>query len=413
MNKLNIKEIPGAYVIRWREGRHPNYRYAQETLRGVSKMEARRILIQRIAVAKAGRSTRRHERLSFADLVERYMNSRAPSFSVGWRRTVGGQLRHHILPAFGQCMLDSFRLLHFEDYRNRRVASGAANATINREMATIKAILRFAEDNGMLDKFPIPRRTLRPLPESPRSEFFTTDEWAAFTRSYDLGNAAWEDHLREIRRYGPVICDPTTGSARRHGASLRPDSEAASAYRDRLRASMDVFKVTLLTGCRISEVLGLTWEDVDLARSLISIYQPKTKRTKVLPLSPELRDLIRAQTRGIGKAPLLQRPGGGAWDLSRIEKAFRIARKVSRVRPSLTIHSIRHSAASWLTQEGFSERLVADYLGHAARSVTAGYSHLNADHLRPAAEQLGRLSRALVEPETGRALDANNTDREG
>jgi integrase len=62
--------------------------------------------------------------------------------------------------------------------------------------------------------------------------------------------------------------------------------------------------------------------------------------------------------------------------------------------PELRIHDLQHTAASWLTIAGTSERGVRDALGHADARMTARYSHLAPEHLQEALDLLGKLSQA-------------------
>jgi integrase len=71
-----------------------------------------------------------------------------------------------------------------------------------------------------------------------------------------------------------------------------------------------------------------------------------------------------------------------------------MAKRLAGVRPELRIHDLRHTAASWLTIAGTSERKVRDVLGHADARMTATDSHLAPEHLQEAADVLGKLSRA-------------------
>jgi site-specific recombinase XerD len=58
--------------------------------------------------------------------------------------------------------------------------------------------------------------------------------------------------------------------------------------------------------------------------------------------------------------------------------AFRLARKASRVNSASTSHSLRHSYATHLLEQGVSVLQISQYLGHNSIETTAIYTHLTA-----------------------------------
>lgn len=410
------------WIIRWLEGSRPNRVYRQtkiptvnEDLSPVTYDDACDVWKAKVAEAAATRRRPVGPRPTFAPLAERYMEVHGPELSESWRKRVNGILRGYLLPRFGTKRCEDLTAGDVARYRNDRRADGASNATINREVTTLLSILTFGETEDWIPRAPIPRGKVRPLPERRVETFFLPEEWQRLRRAFD-DRKAWEKHRAKIRTFGPVVADARApkGTGRRHGAGLKPDGDASHAYRERLRAAMDVLECILLTGSRIGEVLALTWDAVDWKRDRITIFQPKVGRAKVLPLTPELRDLLLAQPKGIGKTPVFRRPGPpGAkpapWEKSKIERAFRLARQLAKIRPELRIHDLRHAAASWATAAGASDRHVRDLLGHSSISMTARYAHVTPEDLLPAADSVSRL--ASGRPPVTRTGDAQATPK--
>ena len=404
------------WIIRWLEGSRPNRVYRQtkiptvnEDLSPVTYEDACDVWKTKVAEATATRRRPVGPRPTFAPLAERYMEVHGPELAPSWRKRVAGILRDHLLPRFGTKRCESLTAGDVARYRNDRRTAGASNATINREVTTFLSILTFGETEDWLPRAPIPRSKVRPLPERKVETFFLPEEWQRLRSAFD-DVKTWERHRAKIRTFGPVISDATApkGSGRRHGAGLKPDGDASHAYRQRLRQAMDVLEAVLLTGSRLGEILALTWDAVDWKADRITIFQPKVSRTKVLPLTPELRALLQRQPKGIGKTPVFRRPApAGAkpapWEKSKVERAFRLARQLSRVRPELRIHDLRHAAASWATAAGASDRHVRDLLGHSSISMTARYAHVRPEDLLPAADSVSRLA-------SGRAPVTRNGD---
>ena len=391
----------GSWMFRYYENGSKSGRYLQTILPAeTTKTEAGDAYKKALAGASARRGRGHVPRVTFAELAERYVERGTAELAPRWAAHVGSLLEKHVLPVFGPRMVASLRPLDVEEYRAARVAAGAAPATANREVSAILRVLSWSLRNDFIETSPIPHGRIERLPEPVKSTYFTADEWAALARAFD-DPRTWERDREKVRRLGPVLERPGK-TARRFGGGRRPDSEASHAHREHLRATMDVFRALLLTGSRLGEIIGLTWQDVDLDAGRLHVFQPKTKRAKILALSPELRALIEAQPRGIGAAPVFRgRPrtmkdgttkGGGPWDAAFLQRAFKLAKKLSGVRPELRIHDLRHTAASWLTIAGTSERRVRDVLGHTDARMTARYSHLAPEHLQEALDVLGKLS---------------------
>jgi len=63
---------------------------------------------------------------------------------------------------------------------------------------------------------------------------------------------------------------------------------------------------------------------------------------------------------------------------SAVQEVFRLAREASGIHPQATSHTLRHSYATHLLEEGVSLRQISSYLGHESLDTTAIYTHLTA-----------------------------------
>lgn len=381
------------WVFRYFEDGTKKSKYKQVILPAeLDQKEAEAIYRQRLAEA-AERGGKAYAPHTFGDLAEKYLAGR--ELAPNWAKTVDGLLRLHLLPVFGKTLFSKLKAYDVDLYRKARMAEAKKGAkvsvaSVNREVTTLLVILNYAEKKNLIERSPIRRGAVETPAEELRELYFTPDEWYALLGAFDQP-AAWEKHRAKIRRLGPIIADPEAGTERRHGGGIRPDSKASHAYRDRLRQALDVLHAALLTGSRIGEVIGLTWDAVDLEEGIVTVYQPKVKASKLVPVTPELRALLKAQTQGIGKAPVFQKPGGGAWEKKLLNNAFQVAKKLSGVRRELRIHDLRHTAASWAEQAGVQEGAIKAFLGHAVQGATGRYVHRSAESSRPAAEAVSRI----------------------
>lgn len=76
---------------------------------------------------------------------------------------------------------------------------------------------------------------------------------------------------------------------------------------------------------------------------------------------------------------------------SSVQGAFRLALAQSGIGKPATPHTLRHSYATHLLEEGVSIRLISEYLGHASLDVTVIYTHLTACNEARTREALERL----------------------
>jgi len=221
-----------------------------------------------------------------------------------------------------------------------------SNASINREMAFLRATLYDAMGRGLIDRNPCARMKLL-HEENTRTRILTEAEQPKLLEKAD----DW----------------------------FRP-----------------VLQTAILSGLRLGEILGLKWDDVDFERKLIFVsHQSKSHKRREVPLLPQLAQLLAAQ-------PEMIREGGGKSeyifpDLANgdrrpyhdAQNAFLRVRKTAGLK-DLHFHDLRRTFASRLAQRGVSLQAIAKLLGHGATYVTERYAHLSCDDLREAVNRLMR-----------------------
>lgn len=137
----------------------------------------------------------------------------------------------------------------------------------------------------------------------------------------------------------------------------------------------------VLTGLRRGEIVNLKWTDVDLQRRIIQIQSTPTFRTKqgrrrIVPLSETATYLLQAK-HGKDAAEYVFTHNGKQVDDEWLSQAFKKAVSKAKLnKPGLHFHSLRHTFASWLVQDGCSLYEVQHLLGHSSSKVTEVYAHL-------------------------------------
>lgn len=133
-------------------------------------------------------------------------------------------------------------------------------------------------------------------------------------------------------------------------------------------------------GLRISEALGLAPKDIDSSRMLIHIRNGKGGKERYSILSTCLLFLLRAYWRAnqedksilLFPGTLSQKP----INRSLVRRAVLIALKKAGIEKRITLHSIRHSFASHMLENGADIRTIQCLLGHSTITTTSKYTHV-------------------------------------
>lgn len=162
----------------------------------------------------------------------------------------------------------------------------------------------------------------------------------------------------------------------------------------RLRAAIEAegaehlpeLDLALHTGSRRSEQYGLTWENVNVARRVLTIPRSKNGLTRHVPLNaPALAALAELHKRGDGTGPVMRNLEGEP--LANSRHWFEPAMRHAKLR-TFSWHCLRHTFASRLVMAGVDIRTVQELLGHRSILMTVRYSHLSAQHTLAAVERL-------------------------
>ena len=341
------------------------------------------------AAARAGRPLPRGWTL--ADAGAEYMTELGTRGAApATIRTLEGQLRVHLVPAFGTRRLDTIRPAGVETWAAQLAEDGSAPASVNLIVATLRRIIGRAVAWGWIDRNPLPPGSVRPRPtQGGRITYLSPDEWQRFQTAID-DPLRWETHARAVAN-SPRSTDPVV-------------------YRRSLVASLDVFRFLLYSGSRIGEACALRWENVDLENGTVTIPMPKVRRPKLIPLSDELRAVLEARPRGTPAGFVFTPPSRQPWTPKTLSHLFYARAKLAGIRSSLSPHSLRHTFASWAVAAGEDLVNVRDALGHSNITQTAKYSHLNLDALRKTFDTVGAVDKSIRRQTGANPAHDNGTD---
>ena len=158
-----------------------------------------------------------------------------------------------------------------------------------------------------------------------------------------------------------------------------PDTDTWLGRRDRT-----LLLLTVQTGLRVSELIGLCCQDVVLGHGAHVRCLGKARKARCTPLREDTVKALSAwldERRGQPADPLFPNRGGGPLSHDSIEHLVGKYATIARQRsPSLekkhiTPHVLRHSAAMELLQHGVDRAVIALWLGHESVETTQIYLH--------------------------------------
>ncbi|MEK7466197.1 MAG: site-specific integrase [Planctomycetota bacterium] len=284
--------------------------------------------------------------MTFAEFVEGEYLSHAQATHTVRTFEADGKNAKIAIAAIGKMLLRSITSGDVQRFVDRQMSNVTRTgrairpATVNRRLAFIKGALSEAARRGYIDRNPGSGVGL--LPENnDRIRWLTADEEARVL-------------------------------------SLAPDF---------LRP---IIKTATNTGGRMSEVLGLTWGDIDFDRRLVCFAHAKNHRTRFVPMNETLFENLKAVPHAVGPEGLaafvFTNPATGEKYVDVSHTFLRAARKAGLL--GVCFHTTRHTFASRLAQKGVALQTIKELLGHQTMTMTLRYAHLCPSNLKAAVDLL-------------------------
>lgn len=231
-------------------------------------------------------------------------------------------------------------------YMTQLKERGLAAATIARKLAAIKAFYRFMTAEGYMDANP-------------------AEVVEAGTKGIKLPRVLSEDEVVRLLN--------------------QPDITTAEGFRDRT-----MLEVLYATGMRVSELINLTLERVDLNMKYIIAFG-KGSKERIVPLGSVAAEFLQQYLEKV--RPKLTHEdkntnivflafGGHELTRQRFWQIIRAYGRKAKINKALTPHILRHSFATHLLDNGADLRSVQELLGHSDISTTQIYTHLTNKRLR-------------------------------
>jgi site-specific recombinase XerD len=153
-------------------------------------------------------------------------------------------------------------------------------------------------------------------------------------------------------------------------------------------------------GIRVLEVAGLRVEDVDSGWGVILLRHGKGANDRNVMLSPQFLGILRTYWRFVRPKTFLfpGRDDDHSIDPTVLHTACRSAVKAAGLTKRVTLHTVRHSFATHLLENGTDIRIIQVLLGHNNLLSTARYTQVTTHTIRATRSPFDRLRRAATMP---------------
>lgn len=196
-----------------------------------------------------------------------------------------------------------------------------------------------------LDESPLRKKVIRFKPNKPENEL-SDEERERFLAAFDARS----------RRFKTV---------RTFGGGRRPESAATTAPFQRFRWTYPFFITALDTGLRLADLRALTYRQIDFDRSFLFVQTQKTQTATMLPLSDRCRTALQECRRRFRFSDVgFVDEAGQPPSVTRIRRAFAIAKELAGITRRLRIHDLRHTYGSRLATEGVDLLLISKLMAH-------------------------------------------------
>ena len=171
----------------------------------------------------------------------------------------------------------------------------------------------------------------------------------------------------------------------------------------------DMALVSLESGLRFGEVAAITWAAVDMKGSALRVLNTKGKKDRVVPMTNKLFDLLKSMEQGRPNGFVF--PNKNGTKHAQVPSLFKrgledakLNEDVSDKKMKASFHTLRHTYASRMVQQGVDIYKLQRILGHSTPTLTARYAKLADDDLRKAVEQMETREKMKAEKKTAKVL---------
>jgi len=280
------------------------------------------------------------------ELMDRYMKEVSPSLSptTDFRNS---QIIKNLKAFFGNVRIGDIKSSTVSAYKAHLLEKGYSKETILKELGLLRRIFNIAIDEWeVCHENPVPKalRTLGRV-DNKRVRYLKPDELCRLTAALP----AWLKPIVTMARH---------------------------------------------TGLRRSNLLELTWSQVDSDKKILIIPKTKNSLPIGLPLTQTAaQTLTDIRHKRLTSSLVFCNGNGNPYSATKVSKAFLRASRRAKI-DNLRFHDLRHDFASGLVQAGVPIHTVKELLGHRDLRMTVRYSHLAPENLREAVQVLDQRDKS-------------------
>lgn len=245
----------------------------------------------------------------------------------------------HIKPLFGSKELKAIKSKDIEDFKQKYLQKGYAAQSVKHYIGLIRHIINHAIKNELISNYSNPisgGKVKLPTIDNARLAFLSKDEAKTI--------------LNELEQYDNKILYEMT-------------------------------VMLLYTGARFGEVTELTWKDVNFDTNMIHFKATKNGNARWVYMNDLVQSIIYEKYK-TNKTGFIFRNSINK-KIDRLSKTWQIVvdniidgNKEADTKQRITIHSLRHTHASWLAMAGLDILHIKEQLGHKTLDMTMRYAHL-------------------------------------
>ncbi|MCX7913849.1 MAG: tyrosine recombinase XerC [Thermodesulfovibrionales bacterium] len=249
--------------------------------------------------------------------------------------------------SFSPSSLGDLEIANIRAYISDLIMKGKARSTVSRKLAAIRSFLAYLYEGGHCKLNPA---KFVPLPKKPQSlpKFLSVDETFELIQSL----------------------------------------EGIDFVKIRDRA---ILELLYATGLRVSELTGITMEDINLKEKLIKV-RGKGKKERIVPFGNKAAEALKSyivermlykkkKPDSEKQTALFLNIRGGRLTERQIRRIVVKYANISGIKGQIGPHTLRHSFATHLLTGGADLRVIQELLGHSSLSTTQKYTHLDIEHL--------------------------------
>jgi len=284
---------------------------------------------------------RKEQKIKFFEFAEMYLKNYAKVNKRSWKDDEY-RIEANMNPFFGNYELQNITPLLIEKYRVKRLETGVAKSTVNREITIMKKMFNLAIDWNLTNVNNVLKVKLFSEKDTQKERILTEEE------EFKL--------LAESPDY------------------LKP-----------------ILITALNTGMRKGEILNLKWNQVDFNKRTVRVEHTKGGRNRIIPINDPLYQLLMKAKDLNGKNTYIFPNPKTGLPFTDVKKSFKNSCKRAGI-DDLRFHDLRHTCATRLIESGTDIITIRDILGHFSVRVTQRYTHSNQNQKKEAVERLAKKS---------------------